>query len=105
MDFFCQFMLHSDSIAVHCRDGNQAATGLTFESYTPGEYVRPFLQLTNPEAQKLADQLWSAGIRPSQGHNSEGVTAAQERHLTDMRAIAFAKLNIDTPSLLKEPTP
>ena len=48
-------------------------------------------------AQRLMDELWTAGLRPTQGKQSEGVTAAQGRHLEDMRAIAFAKLEVAKP--------
>lgn len=46
------------------------------------------------EAQELMDMLWSCGLRPTQGKSSIGQLEAVERHLADMRAIAFNKLEI-----------
>jgi hypothetical protein len=37
----------------------------------------------------LIDALWTAGLRPTEGHGSTGQLAATERHLEDMRALAF----------------
>lgn len=56
------------------------------------------ISLKSPEgasaAQRLMDQLWSLGLRPSD-IGTPGHLAATTKHLEDMRAIAFAKL--DTP--------
>ena len=43
------------------------------------------------------DSLWACGLRPTQGKQSEGQVAAVERHLADMRAIAFTKLEVPQP--------
>lgn len=43
-------------------------------------------------AQTLMDDLWHCGLRPTEGTGSAGSLAATERHLADMRTIAFAKL-------------
>ena len=52
----------------------------------------------NPDAaQALADDLWRAGFRPTAGKQSEGQVAATQAHLADMRALAFAKLNVSQP--------
>jgi hypothetical protein len=49
-------------------------------------------------AQILIDQLWDAGLRPGSSQQAHGQFAAASRHLEDMRAIAFFKLNIERPS-------
>jgi hypothetical protein len=43
------------------------------------------------------DTLWAAGVRPSDGEGSVGRVGALERHLADMRAISFAKINVEKP--------
>ena len=58
---------------------------------------RPTFQLAPEDAQALMDDLWHAGLRPTEGRQSEGVTEAQANHLADMRQIAFAKLNVEKP--------
>ncbi len=62
------------------------------------ETREPTFDLPKERAQALMDMLWSAGIRPVAGRQSEGVTAAQGRHLEDMRALAFTKLGVERPN-------
>ena len=63
--------------------------------YEPGENVLPALVLQSREGQQLIDALWSCGLRPTEGAGSAGSLAATERHLADMRTIAFASLALD----------
>jgi hypothetical protein len=35
------------------------------------------------------DELWHAGIRPTEGAGSAGAMAATQRHLEDMRTLVF----------------
>ena len=55
----------------------------------PAAWSAPCATLTDGEAQGLMDSLWDAGIRPAAGHGSAGERAAMEKHLNDMRRIAF----------------
>lgn len=57
--------------------------------------LEPTLQLGEGAAQQLMDDLWQAGLRPTEGTGSAGALAATQKHLDDMRAITFNKLNID----------
>lgn len=50
------------------------------------------ITLDDHAAQKLIDDLWDAGLRPSEGSGSAGCLAATQKHLKDMRAIAFNRL-------------
>ena len=47
----------------------------------------------------LAGELWNNKIKPPEFFNSIGQRDATEKHLSDMRAIAFSKLNIDLPEV------
>lgn len=59
----------------------------------PGShYGDPFLRLSTTDAQRLMDELWHCGLRPSEGSGSAGSLAATERHLKDMRTIAMGLL-------------
>ena len=49
------------------------------------------------EAQELMDMLWDCGLRPAQSKSSAGQVEAIQRHLADMRTIAFNRLEIETP--------
>ena len=45
----------------------------------------------------LAGELWKSEIKPPEFFNSVGQQDATEKHLSDMRAIVFSKLNIRLP--------
>jgi len=54
-----------------------------------GECIsHPTMTLTHSAAQMLIDELWSCGLRPSEGTGSAGSLAATERHLKDMQSVA-----------------
>ena len=89
--FTSQIGLH---IAVANANGSvSVARTLALEAIEDGASVEaPVLTLTTSEAQALIDELWHAGLRPSEGSGSAGSLAATERHLADMRKIAFGLL-------------
>ena len=69
-----------------------------FEEVPDGAYFSPCASLEWNAGQSFANQLWDLGIRPEQSKQSQGAHEAQGRHLDDMRAIAFAKLNVEKPA-------
>lgn len=54
--------------------------------------VRESLSISDTAAQALMDNLWECGYRPTEGKGSAGAMRATERHLEDMRKIAFMQL-------------
>lgn len=76
----------------------RSGDAMTWEELRPHDFHSPTLGLFPERAQELMDELWNAGLRPTQGKQSEGVTAAQSRHLEDMRAIAFERLKVEKPA-------
>ncbi len=46
------------------------------------------------DAQELMDLLWKIGIRPTEGAGTAGSMAATQKHLDDLRTIAFHSLKI-----------
>lgn len=54
-----------------------------------GEKAPVALSLELIEAQALMDQLWKAGLRPTEGSGSAGALAATQNHLADMQRIVF----------------
>jgi len=70
------------------------AKPIVFEEQDAGSLIFPALVLSHQEAQSLIDELWSAGLRPSEGSGSAGQLASVQNHLSDMRKIAFTSLNI-----------
>lgn len=80
-------------------EGGQTVLGyaepILFRSRKPeedGQLVAPAIQLTKDEAQALMDQLWSCGLRPTEGSGGAGSLAATERHLADMQKLTFKLL-------------
>lgn len=53
---------------------------------------RPALTLSRDDAQAFMDELWSAGIRPTEGTGSAGQLAATQAHLKDMQKLVFEVL-------------
>lgn len=84
----------NDGIAIRLgekkEDGGFAvAKPLVFETVKPGEYIDPCMHLSITDAQRLMDELWHCGLRPTEGTGSAGALAATERHLADLQRIVF----------------
>jgi hypothetical protein len=63
-------------------------------AYTGAESaLHPSFQLDAPAAQMLMDDLWQAGIRPSQGVPSEGQKEALQEHIDTLRKLLFGGLD------------
>ena len=89
--------LWNDAIAIHMAErkpfGLCVAQPVTFVEQ-PEEIVSdPFMRLRIADAQRLMDELWHCGLRPSEGTGSAGSLKATENHLADMRMIAFTLLD------------
>lgn len=65
------------------------AQPLMFKVIEPGTRVEPFATLNIQSAQRLMDELWQCGLRPTEGAGSAGAMAATQRHLEDMRKLVF----------------
>lgn len=71
-------------------DRQAIATNITFQEIQDnGLICEPLLQLSEAEAQQLADQLYAAGIRPSEAAGSAGQLDAVKYHLEDLRKLVF----------------
>lgn len=70
------------------------AQPLTMEAARIGAAMRETFTLDKESAQTLMDELWNCGLRPTEGTGSAGALAATQKHLEDMRAIAFHSLNV-----------
>lgn len=51
--------------------------------------AQPSFSISTDAAQTLMDDLWHAGLRPTEGTGSAGALRAVERHLEDMRTLVF----------------
>ena len=68
------------------------AKPVVMEEASSGSRIEPMLVLSDDIAQQLMDELWLAGLRPTEGTGSAGSLAATERHPADMREIAIGVL-------------
>lgn len=83
------------ALIVQAPDGRVAyAEPLVIKDQPADLAVEPFAALSVEQAQELMDELWSCGLRPTEGSGSAGSLAATQKHLEDMRAIAFGSLNL-----------
>ena len=57
-----------------------SVTMQTFENLSV-EPSQPTFHLKHEQAQRLMDELWNCGLRPSEGTGSAGALAAVEKHL------------------------
>jgi len=87
----------SEGVSIYARtkEGSRYFAGqpVEFKEQPSGTKFRPILSLGIHEAQKLMDELWTCGLRPSEGTGSAGSLAATEKHLNDMRSIAMQFIN------------
>ena len=71
--------------------GHATADPIIMTERSLGEYRSPSFRLEREKAQALMDDLWNAGLRPTEGTGSAGSLAATQRHLEDMRTLVFKK--------------
>lgn len=73
------------------------ASDLVMVESKMGMSTHPFVSLDATQAQRLIDDLWDCGFRPSGGAGSAGALKATEDHLDSMRAIAYHTLKMIKP--------
>jgi hypothetical protein len=75
--------------------GNKAVVEpLVLRNHEPGTLIEPTMSLSPDHAQKLMDELWDCGLRPTQGAGTAGAMAATERHLKDMQKLLGHHLGV-----------
>lgn len=57
-----------------------------------GSHKEPVIYLAMGDAQALMDELWRAGVRPTEQLNSMAAIEAVKYHLEDMRKLVFGKV-------------
>ena len=88
----------SDKIELYAfqKDSHTYSTARKLELIQTERHVKlePFIEIELHEAQILMDDLWEAGVRPTEGSGSAGAMKAVQNHLEDMRKITFKKIGI-----------
>lgn len=90
-------MQAAHEVFMYCRasDGTYMnARGVEMSPLTAGLRANPALYLEPGELQGLMDELWRAGVRPTEGHASTGQLAAIQAHLADLRTLTFHTLKV-----------
>jgi hypothetical protein len=88
---------NSVEIAVFGRlnNGDTKVAAVQWETIAESCELKPLLVIRKDHAQVLMDDLWNAGIRPTEGSGSAGAMRMAERHIQDLRAVAFKLLGIE----------
>ena len=74
------------------RDGVLSVmTPAVMQSIPLGQIVQPAFRLPFDVAQRLMDELWQAGCRPTQAIGSAGQIESVKYHLEDMRRLVFER--------------
>jgi hypothetical protein len=76
-------------LGVRGESGFAVAMPPTMQVIDPGSLIQPTLRLPLDAAQRLMDELWQAGVKPSQSIGSTGQVEAIKYHLEDMRKLVF----------------
>lgn len=74
------------------RTVESVAEPVAFRDLTPQDaalHHEPVLTLEPGVAQQLMDELWHAGLRPTEGQGSVGQMAAVQAHLKDLQRLVF----------------
>ena len=77
------------------QNGDTKVATIQWETISANAEMRPLLLIRKEQAQVLMDDLWNAGIRPTEGAGSAGAMRAAEHHIADLRRVAFKALGIE----------
>lgn len=88
---------HGVEIAAFGRlqNGDTKVATIQWETISANSEMKPLLMIRREQAQVLMDDLWNAGIRPTEGAGSAGAMRAAEHHIADLRRVAFKALGIE----------
>lgn len=88
---------HSVEIAAFKKvmGGATKVAALQWEPIAENAEMKPLLTIRMEQAQVLMDDLWNAGVRPTEGAGSAGAMRAAEHHIADLRRVAFKALGIE----------
>lgn len=94
IEFYAERSSFGAGLSLHARIDGAVAAPAIFSELPEGVMTPPMLQFDMVAAQRLMDELWHCGLRPTEGSGSAGQSAAMQNHLADLRAIAFKALKI-----------
>lgn len=71
--------------------------GIVLVPALEGRSRKPTVEIPEDAAKQLMTDLWYAGFRPTDVQHATDAAQNMARHLADMRAIVFAKLEVTMP--------
>lgn len=74
------------------RGAKSIATMVEFEPHDNTKPVMPFMSLDAGDAQRLMDDLYRAGLRPTEAAGSAGAMDAVQKHLAFAQSVAAGAL-------------
>lgn len=91
-----EYSIFSRTFEIFIHQGESYCCDLTMRTTdTAQPHAATPVRLCDTEAQQLMDDLYRAGVRPSEGQGSAGQLSATQAHLADMRKIASHKLKVE----------
>lgn len=102
--FFAERVNYGDTVYLHIAAGSDEMRGDRLFRAKPIEMYEvehgmppdvPAIEMRTSSAQRLIDELWSIGLRPTQMIEGEGERGAMKDHIADLRAIAFKSMGIE----------
>jgi hypothetical protein len=75
--------------------GDTKTATVQWETIADTAMMKPLLAIRMEQAQVLMDDLWNAGVRPTEGAGSAGSMRAAQDHIKDLRRVAFKALGIE----------
>jgi len=91
LGFFAERRWHTSTIAIYALDRDKFVSvgkPIVYEKTEIGSIHPPTMDLPERAAQELMDELWRAGLRPTEGHGSAGQLGATEAHLKTVQGMA-----------------
>jgi hypothetical protein len=79
-----------------------AAGQAIFEPHARHELMEPHLRLSEEAAQRLADDLWDQGIRPTAAKSGSAEIEAIKAHIADLQKLIFSTQHERIPSAVLE---
>lgn len=97
MDIFCHDALFRDCVEIYAKSGeDQVIFNPIVQKIepAPAAAINPSLDLRRHEAQQLMNELWRIGLRPRDGRGAPADVDHLEKHIDDLRKIAFKVLEV-----------
>jgi hypothetical protein len=85
-------------VEIYAMKDDTFASDVTWTDFpNDGRYIPPLFHVDFAACQALMDSLYTMGVRPSGAAGSAGQRESLEKHLEDMRTLAFNTLEIEKP--------